>query len=109
MRVERVRGEIFVSHPLLLTAFPDVHDDGEQRHGHEGCQPGGERRRRQPRPVLPRGVVRILERPEHAGTSVGVSLFEIEIDCWKLLDPLNRRSPVKCLEDSRGKVHFPRD
>ena len=35
--------------------------------------------------------------------------IEIEIECWKLLDPLNGRSPVKCLEDSRGKVHFPRD
>jgi hypothetical protein len=50
-----------------------------------------------------------VEKRRTWSTTVGVSLFEIEIDCWKLLDPLNRRSPVKCLEDSRGKVHFPRD
>lgn len=50
-------------------------------------------------------VFRILERPEHAGTSVGVSLFEIY--CGKLLDLLNDRSPVKCLEDRKGKVQFP--
>ena len=50
-------------------------------------------------------VFRILERPEHAGTTVGVSLFEIY--CGKLLDLLNGRSPVKCLEDRRGKVQFP--
>ena len=50
-------------------------------------------------------VFRILERPEHAGTTVGVSLFEIY--CGKLLDLLNDRSPVKCLEDRKGKVQFP--
>ena len=50
-----------------------------------------------------------VEKRRTWSTTVGVSLFEIEIDCWKLFDPLNGRSPVKCLEDSRGKVHFPRD
>jgi kinesin family protein 2/24 len=50
-------------------------------------------------------VFRIAEDPAHAGISIGVSLFEIY--GGKLLDLLNARNPVRCLEDSRGKVCFP--
>lgn len=50
-------------------------------------------------------VFRIAEDPAHKGLSIGVSLFEIY--GGKLLDLLNARNPVRCLEDSRGKVCFP--
>ena len=50
-------------------------------------------------------VFRIAEEPEHDNISIGVSLFEIY--GGKLIDLLNRRKPIKCLEDSRGKVCFP--
>ncbi len=50
-------------------------------------------------------VFRIAEDSAHADISIGVSLFEIY--GGKLLDLLNARNPVRCLEDSRGKVCFP--
>jgi len=51
-------------------------------------------------------VFRIAEDPAHAGIiSIGVSLFEIY--GGKLLELLNARNPVRCLEDARGKVCFP--
>ncbi len=50
-------------------------------------------------------VFRIAEEPEYESISIGVSLFEIY--GGKLLDLLNRRRPIKCLEDSKGKVNFP--
>lgn len=50
-------------------------------------------------------VFRIAKDPAYKGVSIGVSLFEIY--GGKLLDLLNARSPVRCLEDSRGKVCFP--
>jgi kinesin family protein 2/24 len=50
-------------------------------------------------------VFRIAGDSAHADISIGVSLFEIY--GGKLLDLLNARNPVRCLEDSRGKVCFP--
>ena len=50
-------------------------------------------------------VFRIAENPAHADLSIGVSLFEIY--GGKLLDLLNARNPVRCLENSKGKVCFP--
>lgn len=50
-------------------------------------------------------VFRIQQDPAYANMSIGVSLFEIY--GGKLLDLLNARNPVRCLEDSRGKVQFP--
>lgn len=50
-------------------------------------------------------VFRMAKDPAHADVSIGVSLFEIY--GGKLLDLLNARNPVRCLEDSRGKVCFP--
>ena len=50
-------------------------------------------------------VFRIAEDPAYANIAIGVSLFEIY--GGKLLDLLNARSPVCCLEDSHGKVCFP--
>ena len=50
-------------------------------------------------------VFRIAEDPAYANIAIGVSLFEIY--GGKLLDLLNARSPVRCLEDSHGKVCFP--
>lgn len=52
-----------------------------------------------------RDVFDIASDPAHADVSIGVSLFEIY--GGKLLDLLNERNPVKCLEDRRGKVCFP--
>jgi len=49
-------------------------------------------------------VFRIVEDPAYADISIGVSLFEIY--GGKLLDLLNKRNPVKCLENSKGKVCF---
>ena len=45
------------------------------------------------------------QRQEYADIDIGVSLFEIY--GGKLFDLLNNRSPVKCLEDRKGKVCFP--
>ena len=50
-------------------------------------------------------VFRIAEDPTYANISIGVSLFEIY--GGKLLDLLNARNSVRCLEDSHGKVCFP--
>ena len=51
-------------------------------------------------------VFRIAQDPAYSSDiSIGVSLFEIY--GGKLLDLLNARNPVKCLEDRRGKVCFP--
>ena len=50
-------------------------------------------------------MFRIAEEPEFEDISIGVSLFEIY--GGKLLDLLNRRNAVKCLEDHNGKVCFP--
>jgi len=50
-------------------------------------------------------VFRMADEPEYENISIGVSLFEIY--GGKLLDLLNRRRPIKCLEDSKGKVNFP--
>lgn len=47
----------------------------------------------------------MVQRPEYSHLNVQVSLFEIY--GGKLFDLLNSRGPVKCLEDSRGKVCFP--
>ncbi|CAJ1896696.1 unnamed protein product [Cylindrotheca closterium] len=47
----------------------------------------------------------MVQRPEYQHLKVQVSLFEIY--GGKLFDLLNSRGPVKCLEDSRGKVCFP--
>ncbi|KAL3791870.1 hypothetical protein HJC23_010730 [Cyclotella cryptica] len=52
-----------------------------------------------------RDVFRIAEQPEYENISISVSLFEIY--GGKLIDLLNRRNQVKCLEDSKGKVCFP--
>jgi kinesin family protein 2/24 len=49
-------------------------------------------------------VFRIAENPAYADISIGVSLFEIY--GGKLLDLLNERNPVRCLENSKGKVCF---
>ncbi|KAL7542125.1 hypothetical protein ACHAXR_011523 [Thalassiosira sp. AJA248-18] len=50
-------------------------------------------------------VFRIAADPAYADITIGVSLFEIY--GGKLLDLLNARHPVKCLEDRKGKVCFP--
>ena len=47
----------------------------------------------------------MVKRPEYSHLTVQVSLFEIY--GGKLFDLLNGRNPVKCLEDSKGKVCFP--
>eukprot|EP00980_Cylindrotheca_fusiformis_P004793 scaffold1028_cov135-Cylindrotheca_fusiformis.AAC.3 len=47
----------------------------------------------------------MLEKPEYSHLNLQVSLFEIY--GGKLYDLLNGRSPIKCLEDSKGKVCFP--
>lgn len=47
----------------------------------------------------------MLEKPEYSHLRLQVSLFEIY--GGKLFDLLNGRSPIKCLEDSKGKVCFP--
>ena len=52
-----------------------------------------------------RDVFRIAENPEYDNISISVSLFEIY--GGKLIDLLNHRNQVKCLEDSKGKVCFP--
>lgn len=50
-------------------------------------------------------IFEMVQRPEYQHLKVQVSLFEIY--GGKLFDLLNSRGPVKCLEDSRGKVCFP--
>ena len=50
-------------------------------------------------------VFKLAEDSSNADISIGVSLFEIY--GGKLLDLLNERNPVKCLEDRKGKVCFP--
>ena len=50
-------------------------------------------------------VFRIASDPAYSDVSIGVSLFEIY--GGKLLDLLNARNPVRCLEDRKGKVNFP--
>ncbi|KAL7552092.1 hypothetical protein ACHAWF_015307 [Thalassiosira exigua] len=52
-----------------------------------------------------RDVFRIAEDPAYSEVAIGVSLFEIY--GGKLLDLLNARHPVRCLEDRKGKVCFP--
>lgn len=52
-----------------------------------------------------RDVFRIAQEPEYENISISVSLFEIY--GGKLVDLLNGRGLVKCLEDSKGKVCFP--
>lgn len=52
-----------------------------------------------------RDVFRIAEEPEYQNISINVSLFEIY--GGKLIDLLNKRNQVRCLEDSKGKVCFP--
>ena len=52
-----------------------------------------------------RDVFRIAEEPEYEDISISVSLFEIY--GGKLVDLLNGRGQVRCLEDSKGKVCFP--
>jgi kinesin family protein 2/24 len=50
-------------------------------------------------------IFEMIKRPEYQHLTVQVSLFEIY--SGKLFDLLNGRKPVKCLEDSKGKVCFP--
>lgn len=50
-------------------------------------------------------VFKMAQMEEFCDTSIGVSLFEIY--GGKLFDLLNRRKPVRCLEDQNGKVCFP--
>lgn len=50
-------------------------------------------------------VFRLAEDPQYDDVSINCSLFEIY--GGKLLDLLNNRNPIRCLEDSRGKVCFP--
>lgn len=51
-------------------------------------------------------VFELASRPENQHLQVGASLFEIY--GGKLFDLLNERKPVKCLENHKGKVCFPR-
>ena len=50
-------------------------------------------------------VFYLANEPEFRHLTVTASLFEIY--SGKLFDLLNSRSPIKCLEDHRGKVCFP--
>jgi kinesin family member 2/24 len=50
-------------------------------------------------------IFHALKAPEFAGYSVRLSFFEIY--SGKLLDLLNERTLVKCLEDHKGNVCFP--
>eukprot|EP00574_Skeletonema_japonicum_P000204 CAMPEP_0201741134 /NCGR_PEP_ID=MMETSP0593-20130828/46657_1 /ASSEMBLY_ACC=CAM_ASM_000672 /TAXON_ID=267983 /ORGANISM="Skeletonema japonicum, Strain CCMP2506" /LENGTH=1149 /DNA_ID=CAMNT_0048235461 /DNA_START=88 /DNA_END=3540 /DNA_ORIENTATION=+ len=50
-------------------------------------------------------VFHLAEDPQYDDISINCSLFEIY--GGKLLDLLNKRNPIRCLEDSRGKVCFP--
>jgi len=50
-------------------------------------------------------VFTMAEMEEFCDMSIGVSLFEIY--GGKLFDLLNKRKPVRCLEDKNGKVCFP--
>lgn len=50
-------------------------------------------------------VFRLAKDPQHEDISIRCSLFEIY--GGKLLDLLNDRNPIRCLEDSKGKVCFP--
>ena len=50
-------------------------------------------------------VFQLAEDPQYADISINCSLFEIY--GGKLLDLLNDRNPIRCLEDSKGKVCFP--
>ena len=50
-------------------------------------------------------VFQFAQLDEFSRLMVGASLFEVY--SGKLLDLLNNRNPVKCLEDHRGKFCFP--
>jgi kinesin family protein 2/24 len=50
-------------------------------------------------------IFELLQREENQHLKVTVSLFEIY--AGKLFDLLHDRTPIKCLEDSKGKVCFP--
>ena len=50
-------------------------------------------------------IFHALKSPQFAGYSIRLSFFEIY--AGKLLDLLNERTLVKCLEDSKGNVCFP--
>jgi len=50
-------------------------------------------------------VFLLAEDPQYDDISINCSLFEIY--GGKLLDLLNNRNPIRCLEDSKGKVCFP--
>jgi kinesin family member 2/24 len=52
-----------------------------------------------------RDVFEIANMKDYKHMKLGVSLFEIY--GGKLFDLLNKRNPVKCLEDQKGKVCFP--
>jgi kinesin family member 2/24 len=52
-----------------------------------------------------RDVFQIANMKDYKHMKLGVSLFEIY--GGKLFDLLNKRNPVKCLEDHKGKVCFP--
>jgi kinesin family protein 2/24 len=50
-------------------------------------------------------VFYLAQDPQYEDISINCSLFEIY--GGKLLDLLNERNPIRCLEDSKGKVCFP--
>lgn len=50
-------------------------------------------------------VFHLAQDPQYEDISINCSLFEIY--GGKLLDLLNDRNPIRCLEDSKGKVCFP--
>jgi len=50
-------------------------------------------------------VFHLAEEPQYEDITITCSLFEIY--GGKLLDLLNDRNPIRCLEDSKGKVCFP--
>ena len=50
-------------------------------------------------------VFHLAKDPQYDDISINCSLFEIY--GGKLLDLLNDRNPIRCLEDSKGKVCFP--
>lgn len=50
-------------------------------------------------------VFYLAEDPQYDDITINCSLFEIY--GGKLLDLLNNRNPIRCLEDSKGKVCFP--
>ena len=50
-------------------------------------------------------VFQLAEDPQYKDISIKCGLFEIY--GGKLLDLLNNRNPIRCLEDSKGKVCFP--